>query len=114
SLQTVDGVFTFGAVVGAGYEIVLNDLPILVGFAVDLMTVHSHGQLFLRSTDASWYLWTGNQFNSSTGPTAAPVPIGATFSPKPHIGIPASSPIGTHVADVNVIMSDGGAFSGTI
>jgi len=116
SLQTADGIWTFGAVSGSGYDLVLNGLTVWEpGFyPTNLMTVYGHGQLFFRTTNGAWHLWAGNQPNPSTGPTARPVPVNATFSPSPNPSIPAGSPIGTLVVGVSVTMSDGSPFVGTI
>jgi hypothetical protein len=98
---------------GSGWQIYLNGILITGPFIINLMTVYASGQLFLRATDGLWYLWAANQLNVSTGPTAGPVPINITFSPS-HPQISHLAPIGTHLADIAVTMSDGSAFSGII
>jgi hypothetical protein len=76
------------------------------------MTVYATGQLFYRTIDNLWHLWAGNQPNPSAGPTASPVPVNIVLSPsRPVISHTVS--IGTHVADISVVMSDGSAFSGS-
>jgi hypothetical protein len=121
TLTTADGVFSFGAVNGSGWDLMLNGIPVSLtagGFstrlAVNLMTVYGHGQLFYRLTDSTWRVWTGNWWqNPSTGPVSGPVPVSLSITPsRPEL--PASSAVGTHVATVAVTMSDLSSFSGTI
>jgi hypothetical protein len=119
SLQTTDGIWTFGAVNGSGWDVNLNGIPVLTnGFAfppydATLMTVYASSQLFFRKTDSTWRLWAGFQANPSTGPTASPVPVGVVSSPS-NPSVVHTASIGTHIADIAVTMSDGSAFSGTI
>ncbi len=118
TLQIADGIFGFGAVNGAGWDMTINGIPFLFAgssYPVNLLTVYGHGQLFLRITDGTWYVWAGNQINPSTGPTSSPVPINVTFPPiGPNPTIPTASPIGTLVTNIAVTMSDGSVFAGTI
>ncbi len=117
SVQTADGIFTFGNASGSGWELKLNGLPIGQGFfVVDQIKVYASGQLFFHRVNGSpgWYLWTGNQGTPSTGgPTSAPVPVDVRFSPS-HPSVVHTVPVGTHVADVLITMSDGSGFSGVI
>jgi hypothetical protein len=116
SVQTTDGIFSFGNASGSGWE--LNCNGILVGYhgvlVIDQMMVYGHSQLFWHDTVShNWFSWVSNQYNSSTGPTARPIPINITMSPpNPQISHLAS--IGTFVSTVAATMSDGSGFSGTI
>jgi hypothetical protein len=92
----------------------LNGIEITGPYEINMMTVYASGRLFVRSSvDSQWYLYEAYQLNFSSGPTASPVPVNITFSPS-HPQISHLAPIGTHVADIAVTMSDGSAFSGTI
>jgi len=115
-VQTPDGLFSFGAVNGAGYDLVINGITLRAAgvYPVNLMTVYAHGQLFFRLTDGTWYAWTGNQLNTSSGPVSGPIPINVTFSAGSNPSIPAASSIGTLVTNVAVETSDGSTFAGVI
>jgi hypothetical protein len=118
TLTTAQGIFGFGAVNGAGWDMTINGIPFLQpgsGYPVNLLTVYGHGQLFLRITDGTWYAWLANQLNPSTGPVSGPIPVAVAFSPTANPTIPISSTIGTVVvSNIVVTMSDGSGFSGTI
>jgi len=117
SLQTVDGLWTFGAAHDGGWDPLLNGLPLGApgDFAVTMMTVYAHGQLFFRLVDGTWYYWAGNQPNFTSGPTAAPIPVSMSFMPSPNpTVVPHNPPIGTFVVTVNVTMSDASAFTGAV
>jgi hypothetical protein len=126
-LTTRDGLWTFGASGGGGWQLMLNGVPVWVQgsqpvsigsgtpgtpYVVTNMQVNSHDCLFFRTTDTVWHVWNGAQPNASTGPTSSPIPINMTFFPSnpriPH------TPDGTHIADVYVLMSDGSTFAGTL
>jgi hypothetical protein len=121
TLQTADGVWTFGAANGTGWQVQLNGIPLLRGFGngfwrvADQMKVYASGQMFFHGVDATpgWFCWAGNQANASTGPTASPVPVSLTVSPTV-LSVPHLSSIGTHICDVNVTMSDGSSFTGSL
>jgi hypothetical protein len=119
SLTTADGIFSFGAINGAGWDLTLNGIPIFAvpqsffNFPVNLMTVYGHGQCFIRQTNGVWWVWAGNQLNPSTGPVSGPVPIGLSYTPS-HPTLVGAGSIGRLVATISVTMSDGSPFSGTV
>jgi len=80
---------------------------------VSHLQINAHGQLFLQlSSDSTWRVWTGNQYNAATGPVTGPIPIDITFT-RGSVSIPHGSASGTVMAGVVVTMSDGSAFTGT-
>ena len=117
-LQTADGLFTFGAANGSGWNLTLNGVAIGGGFyAVDQIQVRAAGQLFFhRLSPPTWYVWTGNQGTPITGtPPAGPIPIDVKFSPShPSVSAATHSTPGGFVSNVLVTMSDGSAFTGAV
>jgi hypothetical protein len=123
TLVTRDGIWTFGVVQEAGWDVHLNGIAMLwtefdyPNIAADQLVVNSNGQMFMRTTFApiagTWRLWAGHQWNLSTGPTALPVPIGITFNPSMP-AVDKNAPIGTHVSAITVTTSNGSGFAGVL
>jgi hypothetical protein len=119
SLTTAEGIWTIDDSGNAN----LNGIPLRngVGFAtvgVTHLQNNAHGQMFLElSSDSTWWIHTGNRLNPSTGPVSGPVPIGITVDRSgiaTGVGIPHGSSLGTAMAVITVVLSDGSAFTGSI
>src|SRR5208283_3395376 len=81
SLTTADGVWTI-----VGGFVYLNGVSILGAggaenpFSVNRLQVDAHGQMFKLDPSSAWTVWTGYQWNPSTGPVSGPIPVGITIT----------------------------------
>src|SRR5439155_22642000 len=75
-LTTRDGLWTFGASGGGGWQLMRNGVPVWVQgsqpvsigsstpgttYVVTNVQVNSHGCLFFQTTDTVWHVWNGAQ-----------------------------------------------------
>jgi len=117
SLTSIDGVWSFGAPNGSGWNLMLNGT--LVGIsggnhATDMIEINSHGQVWVRDPGgANWRLWLEQVLTTSPPPTSLPIPIGISIVPSDNTTISHTAPIGTLIAAITVTMSDGSAFAGS-
>jgi hypothetical protein len=117
SLTSIDGNWSFGAVNGVGWNLMLNGTPVgLAGgtYACDTIELNSHGQVWVRDPGtANWRLWLEQVLTTSPPPTSLPIPIGISMVPSNNTTISHTAPIGTLIAAITVTMSDGSAFAGS-
>jgi hypothetical protein len=124
SLSTLEGVWTFGAANGVGWNLVLNGLTVWnkdtaspgagTPIAVTHLQVNSHGHLFLQTTDTAWHVWASSQPNPCVaGSIGMAVPVAVELFP-PMNSVSHLAPDGTLLTTLYVTMSDGAAFTGTL
>jgi hypothetical protein len=119
SLSTFEGEWTFGAASGEGWVLQLNGVPVQDGLShfdpiiVTQMEVNAFGCLFVLIAGGGWQVWNCHQLNNVAGPTSGPIPVRIRF-PGGGAILPTGSPVGTLISAVDVQMSDGSPFVGTL
>jgi hypothetical protein len=117
SLTSIDGVWSFGAANGSGWNLMLNGTNVGISggtLAVDAIEINSHGQVWARQAGTTnRNLWLEQVLTPEPPPTASPIPIGISMNPSINGTISHTAPVGTLIAVVTVTMSDGSAFAGT-
>ena len=121
SVVTADGVWTFGSARGSGWDVVLNGTPVTSGIPAGgvpavRMEINSHGNLFAQSAgNSQWYVYLGFAWwlaSSSVPP--GPIPINVNCATPLVTTITTTTPLNTVVSAVNVVMSDGSPFTGSL